>query len=260
VRLPLDGQATNAAVLDPATGVFPAEARAPAQVAFPKLHGPPSDTGPRQYVLRVIAPTPKLTFEVLADNAAGNGDEKRTATLTDERGNELKRLEFRINTPVTFELTDVKPGLYTAVFPEFGAERLTVRGGGNVLGAVRAHADTWGFNPFRPADLKPGEGYKAYFAVPAGSSSLKVALAAGAVSLGFHGGEVIAPDVRGSPELPKQPLEFSFAPSDKPRIGYVQWQGQPQVPGEYPNAQGLLIEGVTLFSPDPSYVMYESLN
>ena len=260
VRLPLDGQASNAAVLDPAVKVFPAGAAAPAQVAFPKLHGPPSDTGPRQYVLKVTAPTPTLTFEVLAEAATG-GVEDRSAIVMDERGSELKRLEFRINTPVTFELTDVKPGLYTAVFPEFGAEQLTVRGGGgNVLGAVRAHADAWGFNPFRPADLKPGEGYKSYFAVPAGTSSLKVALAAGAVSLGFHGGEVIAPEVRGGPELQKQPPEFPFAASDKPRIAYVQWLGPPQVPGEYPNAQGLLIEGVTLFSPDPSYVLFESLD
>ena len=256
VRLPLDGRADNPAVLDPAVRVFPADARPPAEVRFPKLHGPPIDTGPRHYLFKVIAPTPKLTFEVLADNAAGNGDEKRTATVIDESGNELRRLQFKINTPLTFELTDVKPGLYTAVFPEFGAEQMTVRGGGgNVLGAVRAHADTWGFNPFRPADLKPGEGYKAYFAVPAGSSSLRVALVTGAVSLGFEGGEVIAREVRGSPELQKQPLEFAFAASDKPRIAYVQWQA-----GEYPASQGLLIEGVTLFSPDPSYVLFESLD
>ena len=254
VRLPLDGQATSPAVLDPAIKVFPADARAPAQVAFPKLHGPPSDTGPRQYVLKLLAPTPTLTFEVLAEAATG-GVEDRSAIVINERGEELKRLEFKINTPVTFELSDVKPGLYTAVFPEFGAEQLTVRGGGNVLGAVRAHADTWGFNPFRPADLKPGEGYKAYFAVPAGSSSMKVALATGAVALGFEGGEVIAPEVRGSPELQKQPLEFAFAASDKPRIAYVQWRE-----GEYPASQGLLIEGVTLFSPDPSYVLFESLD
>ena len=258
VKLPLDGQSANPAVLDPAVKVFPADAQPPAQIAFPKLHGPPSVTGPRHYLLKVVAPTPKLTFDVLAEVATG-GVESRSAVVLNEHGDELKRLEFKVNTPISFDLTDVKPGLYTAVFPEFGAERLTVRGG-NAFGVVRAHADTWGFNPFRPADLKAGEGYKAYFAVRPGSASLNVALAAGVVSLGFEGGDVFATAVRGSPALQKQPVDLTFAASDKPRIAYVQWQGQPQVPGEYPNGQGLVIAGATLFSPDPSYVLYESLD
>ena len=250
VKLPLGGQATNPAVLDPAIKVWPVNAQAPTQIQFPKLHGPPIANGPRRYILKVIAPTPKLTFSVLADKAAGNGEENRTATMTDENGNEMKKVEFKINTPFSFELTDVKPGIYAAVFPEFGAEQLTVRGG-NVLAAVRAYDDNWGFNPFRPADFQAGESYKAYFAVPAGKTSLKVALAGGGASIGFQDGEVIAADIKGSPELAKAPQEFKLAPADKPRIAYVQV--------EYPASQGLVIEGVTLYSPNPSYVLYESL-
>ncbi len=77
----------------------------------------------------------------------------RTCLITDENGQELKKLEFEIDTPARFELTDVKPGVYTATFPEFGAEQLTVSGG-NTFGAVKAYDDSWGFNPFRPAGLK----------------------------------------------------------------------------------------------------------
>ncbi len=79
-----------------------------------------------------------------------------------------------------------------------------------------------------------------------------MALATGAASIGFQGGEVIAGEIKGSAELQKQPQEFKFAAADKPRIAYVQV--------EYPAAQGLVIEGVTLYSPNPSYVLYESLD
>ena len=253
VKLPLGGQSTNPAVLDPAVRLFSTNAAPPAEIKFPKLHGPPIATGARRYILKVIAPTPKLTFNIVADNAAGAGEVNRTCTVIDENGNELKRLAFKINTPVSFDLIDVKPGVITATFPEMGAEQLTVSGG-NAFGAVKTYDDSWGFNPFRPADLKAGEGYKAYFAVPAGSTSIKVGLSSGAVVLGFQDGDIIAPDVKGSAELKKQPQEFKFAAADKPRIAYVQWKG------EYPGTEGLGIEGVTLYSPDPSYVLYESLD
>jgi len=200
----------------------------------------------------VVALTPKLTLEILAANPQG-GAPGRTVIVTDDHDKELKRLEFEIDQPVSIELTNVRPGTYTVSFPDHGAEQLTVRGG-NTFGAVRAFNDNWGFSPFRPADLKPGEGYKAYFAVPAGSTSIKVGLSLGAVALGFQDGDIIAPDVKGSAELKKTPQEFKFAAADKPRIAYVQWQG------EYPATEGLGIEGVTLYSPDPSYVLYESLD
>jgi hypothetical protein len=172
--------------------------------------------------------------------------------VTGDNGEELKHLEFKAGTPVRFELRDVKPGVYTALFPDFGAEQVTVRGG-NTFGAVRASDDAWGFNPFRPADLKPGEDYQAYFLVPAGATSLRVRLALGTVSLGFKDGEVIAAGVKGSAQLQKGPAEFKFAASDKPRVAYVRWAG------EFHLSQGLVVEGVTLYSPDPGYVLYESL-
>ena len=253
VKLPLDGQSTNPAVLDPAIRTLPDNASSPAQIRFPRLHGTPNAAHARQYILRVIAPTPRLTFDVLADNAAGNGEENRTCFVMDENGDAVKTLKFTINTPTSFNLTEVKPGIYTAIFPEFGAEQLTVSGG-NVLGAVRAPQDNWGFNPLRSADLRAGESYKGYFAVPAGQDILRVALAHGAVTLGFQDGEVIAEQIQGSAELQKQGLEVKFAASTKPRIAYVQWQEG------YPGSQGLVIEGITLFSADASYVLYESLD
>ncbi len=250
-RLPLDGRAADPAVLDPALKLFPAEAKPPAEVTFPKLHGPPTQGGPRRYVLRVVAPTPKLTFQISAGNPLGGGTEKRTSTVTGDDGAELKHVEFKVGDPVTFELTDVKPGVYTVLCPDFGAEQLTVRGG-NTFGAVRA-SDDWGFNPFRPADLKAGEDYRAYFLVPAGAASLRVQLSLGTVTLGFQGGDVIAAGVKGSPKLQKEPAEFKFAAADKPRVAYVKWAG------EFHLSQGLVVEGATLFSPDPAYVLYESL-
>ena len=49
---------------------------------------------------------------------------------------------------------------------------------------------------------------------------------------------------------------IQFSPADKPRIAYVQW---PEA-GNPAHSVGLVIEGVTLYSPDPSYALYESLN
>jgi hypothetical protein len=251
VKLPLDGRAADPAVLDPAVKLFPAEAKPPAEITFPKLHGPPTPGGPRRYVLQVVVPTPKLTFHVTAGNPLGGGTEKRTCTVTGDGGEELKHLEFKVGEPVSFELKDVKPGVYTALLPDFGAEQITVRGG-NTFGAVRA-SDDWGFNPFRPADLKAGEDYRAYFLVPAGATSLKVRLSIGTVTLGFLDGDVIAPAVKGSAQLSKESAEFKFPAADKARVAYVRWAG------EFHLSQGLVVEGVTLYSPDPAYVLHERL-
>lgn len=89
--------------------------------------------------------------------------------------------------------------------------------------------------------------------MPAGATSLRVRLSQGAVTLGFPGGEVIASGVKGSAQRRKEPAEFKFPASDKPRVMYVRWAG------EFHLSQGLVIEGVTLYSPDPSYVLHESL-
>jgi hypothetical protein len=168
-KLPTDGSTAGAGVLDTVLTVFPNNATPPAEIRFPKLHGIPGGN-PRQYVLKVVAPTPKLSFEIMGSNPLGPGDKDRTVTVRDQSGNVLKKLTFTVDTAVSFELTNIKPGIYTAAFPEWGAEQLTVRGG-NTLGAIRAFEDSWGFNPFRPADLKPGEGYRAYFLVPAGQTA-----------------------------------------------------------------------------------------
>ena len=199
-----------------------------------------------------MAPTPKLTFQISAGNRLGGGTEKRTCTVTGDDGTELKHLEFKVGDPVSFELTDVKPGVYTVLCPDFGAEQLTVRGG-NAFGAVRADDGDWGFNPFRPADLKVGEDYRAYFLVPAGATSLKVRLSIGTVTLGFKDGAVIATGVKGSAQLAKESAEFKFPAADKPRVAYVKWAG------EFHLSQGLVVEGVSLYSPDPGHVLYESL-
>lgn len=251
VKLPLNGQSTDAGVLDPAIKVFPANATPPTEIKFPLLHGIPGGN-PRQYILKVIAPTPKLTFNIIASNPHGAGDAERTMTLTDENGNEIKSLKYKIGEPVAFEITNVKPGVYTAAFANFGAEQLTVRGG-NTFGAVRGYKDTWGFNPVRTDTEKDR---RVYFMVPAGASTLSAGLLHGVVSLGFKDGEIIAAEVKGSPEIQKQPQEWKFAPSDKPRQAYVQWSEV----GNIPSSQGFVIEGVTLYSPDSSYVLYESLD
>ena len=172
--------------------------------------------------------------------------------MAGDDGSILTHLEFKVGEPVTFELKDVKPGVYTALFPDFGAEQLTVRGG-NTFGAVRADDGDWGFGPFRPADLKAGEDYRAYFLVPAGATSLRVRLSRGTVTLGFQDGGVIATGVKGSARIQNEPAEFKFAASDKPRVAYVQWAG------EFHLSEGLVIEGVSLYSPGPGYALSESL-
>ena len=241
-KLPLGG---------PELKVLPANATAPAQINFPKLHGPPAVS--RNYVLKVVAPTPKLTIEVLAGKPVGGGDAARTATVMDANENDIKKVEFKIDTPFSFELNDVKPGTYTLTFPDFGAEQLTVRGG-NTFGAMQATDPSWGLNPFRPAELKAGENYRAYFLIPAGQSSLRVGLTTGTIALGFKDGAVIAPEITGSAEVKKQPQEVKFAAADTPRIAYIEWKG------EFLLSEGLEIEGVKLYSPDPSYVLYGSLD
>jgi len=252
VALPQGAVSTNPAVIDMGLRVLPDKPKAPAVLRFPKMHGIPGGN-PRQYVFKVLALAPKLTFEITADKAAGNGADERTMTITDEAGDEIKTLAFKVDQPTRFELKDVKPGAYTALFTDFGAEQLPIRGG-STLGAMRAYDDTWGFNPFRPASLQAGEKYAAFFVVPAKQSSLEVALQSGSVSIGFEGGDIIAEDIKGSAELAKEPRQLQFAPADEDRIAYVKWNG------EYPATQGLVIRGMTLFSPDPSSVLYESLN
>jgi hypothetical protein len=250
-KLPTDGSAAGAGVLDTVITVFPANATPTVEIRFPRLHGIPGGN-PRQYLLKVVAPAPKLRFEFTASNPLGPSDKDRKVIVRDYNGKELKRLEFKVDTPASFELTDVQPGMYIATFSGWGADQLTISGG-NTLGAVRAFEDSWGFNPFRPADLKPGEGYRAYFLVPAGQSSLRIGALTGTVSVGFKDGAVIAPEVTGSAAVKQQPLEFKFAPSDQPRIACVEWKG------EFLGTQGLVIEGVTSYSPDPSYVLHESI-
>jgi hypothetical protein len=246
-ELPVNGPA-GPGTFDPRLRVLPGNARPRGALKFPKLHGPPAVA--RQYVLRVATPTPKLTFDVVAGSPHGPGMPERTCVVTDGCGNEIKRVEFPAGRPARFDLTDLKPGVYMATFPEFGAEQVTVAGG-NILGAVRAPGDGWGFNPMRRADQKDDDEVKAYFVVPAGWDSLSVRLAEGAVALGFEGGAVIAVEVRGAAKGP--PQELKFAPSDKPRIAYLQvLRGQP-------STIGLIVEGVTLYSPEPSSAFYETL-
>lgn len=246
-RLPLDAPAAGG-TFDPRLKVFPAGAKPPAELRFPKLHGPPAVA--RQYVLKVEAPT-KLTFEVVAGSPFGGGMPERTCVVEDSRGREIKRFAFQSQRPVRFEIPDLKPGVYTATFPEFGAEQVTVRGG-NTFGAVRAFQDTWGFNPMRRSDQKDGEPATCYFAVPAGRASVKVALSEGQVSLGFKDGPAIASNVRGAAR--QAPKEFKIPVSDTARMGYIRWAK------ESLTTVGLMVEGVTLFSPDPSSVLYESLD
>jgi len=225
--------------------VFPANAVAPTEIKFPKLHGPPST--PRKYILKVTAPLPRLTLRFEASSLLGGGED-RSVSVADATETEIKALKFKVGQPVTLELTDLKPGIYIATFPEFGSEQLTVSGG-NTFGAVLASADNWGFNPFRPTDK---EGAKAYFMVPAGVSSLKVKLADGEVSLSFKDGAAIAAGIKGVANTPAQ--EFKFAASDKPRIAVAEWGA-----GAW-SSTGMNIAGVTLYSPDPSYVLQGSLD
>lgn len=235
--------------IDPRLVLFPADAQPPAELKFPKLHGPPIATGPRQYVLRVVKPVAKLTFQVVPGSPLGGGLADRTCTVTSENGDELKSLMFKATEPVTFELADIQPGWYTAVFPDFGAEEVTVAGGG-AFGAVRAFDDTWGYNPMRRSDATPGEAVRAYFIVPAGEKSLMVRLTSGLMSIGFEGGEVIASAIEGGKPAEQ---EVTFSPSSMPRIAYVEW-GKDLL-----GSEGMKIEGVTLYTPDRSYVAYEAL-
>jgi len=246
VRLPLNGQAVGQGVLDPAVKLLPAAAKPPAEIKFPSFHNA-GEGHPLQYTLKVVAPTPKLTLDILASRAGGGGTPERTVIVADESDKELKKLELKLDQPASIELTNVQPGIYTVTFPEFGAHQLTVRGG-NTFAAARAPNNNWGFYPINFAGQKQP---RVYFMVPAGRTSLKVGLSSGTVALGFQEGAVIAPEVTGSAELKKQPGDFKFAASDKPRVAYVEWKSNA--------ALGLVIEGVTLYSPDPSYVLYESL-
>ena len=251
-RLPLDGHAPVVAAggtFDPQAKLFPADAKPPAELKFPKLHGPPAVS--RQYLLHVVTPVPRLTFDVTASAPLGGGTDERTCVVTDALDREVKRLTFPAARPARFELTDLKPGFYTATFFEFGAEELTVTGGGT-FGAVRAPHDTWGFNPMRRADHQPGQPAEAYFLVPAGKASLNLRLADGVVSLDFADGHVIAADVKGAAGA--APREFAFAPADRPRVARVRWAP------EQLTTTGFLIDGVTLFSPRPEYVMHETLD
>lgn len=101
----------------------------------------------------------------------------------------------------------------------------------------------------RPCQLRTDE---AYFLIPAGTNSLNVRLSAGTISLGFQDGPVIAPELKGSGQLQKGE-DLQFPASEQPRIAYVEWNG------EFLMSEGLVIEGVHLYSPDPSYVLYETL-
>ena len=249
-RLPLDGYAAAlSGTFDPRVRLYPdADAKPPAEVKFPKLHGPPAIW--RQYLLQVVAPAPKLTFDVVASAPFGGGLDGRTCVIADSLDREVKRVEFKAGTPTRFELTDVAPGFYTATFFEFGAEELTVTGG-SVFGAVRSPHDNWGFNPMRRADQKDGEPVHAYFVVPAGRASLRVRLLDGTVSLACADGQPIASDVKGA--AGSAPRELKFPASDAPRVVRATW-GPDQL-----TTMGFVVEGVTLFSPDAGYVLHENL-
>lgn len=250
-RLPLDGAARSGETFDPILRLAPVGAAPPEAVRFPKLHGPPIPTGPRRYLLHVVDPTPRLALQIIAGAPLGGGTDRRICIVFDSSHAEVARLEFSVGEPVELVLFDVQPGLYTAVFPEFGAEQLTVVGG-NTFGAVRAWHDSWGFNAMRRDDQGAQESVVCYFVVPAGRASVKAALADGEIAIGFHGGEAIAAQVRGSVGAPWQ--EFPIAPSDQPRVAQVRWASGTFV------STGMKIEGVTLYSPDPGGVLYETLD
>jgi len=250
-RLPLNGQAVGAGVLDPAIKPWPANARPPAEIKFPMLHNGGNFGAPIQHVLKVLSPT-SLTLTINATNQAG-GAAMHTVIVTGPLGNEISKLQLADSSLHKLNLPNLRPGIYTVTFPDNGSNQLTVSGG-NTFGATRAFGDVdWGFNPFRFAGQKE---VRSYFAVPAGSTSLKVHLSSGTVALGFQDGGIIAAEVKGSAALKKEPAAFPFAASDKPRMAYVQW---PEA-GNPANSVGLVIEGVTLYSPDPSYALYESLD
>jgi hypothetical protein len=249
-ELPLDPtRPAEPGLLAPHLVRFPADAPPPAELRFPKLHGSPGVE--RNYLLHVTAAVPKLTVEVTADNGAGAGTPVRTCIVADANDRPIKRVEFPVHTPTTIELTDLKPGFYTLVFPEFGSEQVTVRGGG-VFGAMRALADSWGFNPLLPADK---DEVTCYFVVPPGRSVLRAGARSGAATLGFVGGDVIG-EVKTAPgavTVKATVQEFAIAPADAPRIGYVKWKGRPY------GTEGFLIEEVTLYSAEPSSALYEAL-
>lgn len=247
-RLPLDGHATLASgTFDPRVRMLPVDAKPPAELRFPVLHTPPAMK--TRHVLHVVAPTPRLTFEICSSSLVGGVDE-RLCIVADALDRELKRVPFAVGEPVRFELADVSPGFYTVTFPAFGAAELTVTGG-NTFGAVRSPPDNWGFNPMRRADHTAGDPVRAYFLVPAGWESLRVRLTDGTASLGFVDGPVLAADLK--PEPGGTPRELAFAPSDQPRVAVASW-----APTQFMTT-GFFIEGVTLFSPDPGYVLYETL-
>ena len=246
--LPTDGSLA-AGTFDPRLAVVSTAGSPPAELKFPKLHGPPGVA--RQYVLRVTAPTPKLTFEIVTGSPHGAGMPQRTVLLTDERGNELKRLEFSTDRPASFDVTDLQPGVYLATFPEFGAEQITVRGG-NTLGAVRTAGDGWGFNPMRRSDHKESDELKAYFVIPPGRESLSVRLSEGVVAVGLEGDRLLAAEIRGTEGAP--PHKIMLEPSDTPKVAYV------KMVRATPSTMGLVIEGVTHYSSEPAHVLYERLD
>jgi hypothetical protein len=235
-------------VLDPAVKVFPADVKAPAEISFPLLHGPGGGP-PLQLVLNVVAPVKRLSLEILATNIQGGSTPNRKVVVTDPLDKEVKSAEVRLDQPSAVELVDLSPGTYTVTFPEQGANRVRVSGG-STFGGVRAFNDGWGFSPFRAVTDGP---LRAYFLVPAGGRPLQVRLSSGTIAIGILGAEMLAPAIIGSPQMKQDGLEVKVSASSKPRVGFVEWSGPALT------SQGMVIDGVTLYSPDPSYVLYESL-
>jgi hypothetical protein len=86
---------------------------APAVITFPALHSPGGGP-PLQHILKVTAPTDKLTLEIAAGNPIGGGA-VHTVTIRDDRGEELQSRYYNLDATVKIELNNLQPGLYAAV-------------------------------------------------------------------------------------------------------------------------------------------------
>lgn len=264
----------RAQALEPSIKVFPADAKPPEAISFPRLYG--YDKTPREYVLKVAAPTAKLTIEILGSIMGEIQD--RTCVIDDPSGKELKKLEFKTGAQVRIELADLKPGIYEVSIPEGGVEQVSITGG-NVFAAVRAFNHAGGINVHAPSsDAKAGT--RLYYLVPPNTASFRVNLLYGLVSLGIVSGEPFLTEFVGrrtkvtklaaaAPleererqvnQIPAwEPREISFTGAATPRIGYVEWLPYREEVGNGGESSWMVIDGAELYSPDPSYVLYETL-
>jgi hypothetical protein len=249
-RLPLDNSVADKSTLDVRVRLLQTNAKGDAQLNFPKIYLPSGIGATAEYLIHVLAPTPKLTFEVRADRWNA-GAAERLLYVHGPTGKVLKQVSVKADEPATFELSDVAPGLYTVMTADTGTLQISVRGG-NIAGAMRGFHNTWGLNPMRPTTMPQDEEITLYFLVPAKQSTLNVRMTQGTVDIGFENGDTIATGINAAVDKPVH--ELTFAVANQPRVAYVTWKSNHQ------SSIGFVIDETAIFNLSPDAVLYESLN